>query len=208
MKTDNLSDNEFYILQGKKTSKPLYRKVWFWLALTALAAIILAIVWWSSASPSVLEYASTDVCEESVLEDTDCVPQCAEENCISDCVPQYAEEREHMIECKRELLLPHAAPIHDTVCNNHLLRVYSVSDRKSNAGSPGGKSTWRALCEKNGEILVIESENTTFQDFAKTLSCYGVTNAIYLVDGQSYGFSRTSETHQANEPNSAFFILR
>ncbi len=195
MKTDNLSDNEFYILQGKKTSKPLYRRVWFWLALTALTAIILAIVWWSSASPSVLEYASTDVCEESVLEDTDCVPQ-------------YAEEREHMIECKRELLLPHAAPIHDTVCNNHLLRVYSVSDRKSNAGSPGGKSTWRALCEKNGEILVIESENTTFQDFAKTLSCYGVTNAIYLVDGQSYGFSRTTETQRDNEPNTAFFILR
>ncbi len=195
MKTDNLSDNEFYILQGKKTSKPLYRRVWFWLALTALTDILLAIVWWSSASPSVLEYASTDVCEESVLEDTDCVPQ-------------YAEEREHMIECKRELLLPHAAPIHDTVCNNHLLRVYSVSDRKSNAGSPGGKSTWRALCEKNGEILVIESENTTFQDFAKTLSCYGVTNAIYLVDGQSYGFSRTTETQRDNEPNTAFFILR
>lgn len=196
MKADNqYSDNDFHILQGKKTTKPLYRRVWFWLALTALAVIILAIVWWSAASPSVPESASTDVYEESVLEDTDCVLQCAEER---ECLQKEYKER----------LFPHTIPFNDTVCNNHLLRVYSVSDRKSNTGKPGGKSTWRALCEKDGEILVIESENTTFQDFAKTLSSYGVTNAIYLVDGQSYGFSRTTETQRDNEPNTAFFILR
>ena len=197
MKTDNIDqDTEFYILEGKKSQKPLHRRVWFWLGLATLAIVILIIVQWKIGSlhephsvPEMYEY------NENFLDSTDCVPQCAE---IRDCI-----EKEN-----KECLRTHTVPFNDTVCNSHRLRVYSISDRKSNASSPRGKSTWRALCEKDGEILVIESDNTTFHDFANALSDYGVSNAIYLVDGKSYGFCRPDAAQQDNEPNTTFFILR
>lgn len=197
MKTDNIDqDTEFYILEGKKTHKPLYRRVWFWLGLATLAIVILIIVQWGTGSlhephsvPEMYEY------NENFLDSTDCVPQCAE---VRDCI-----EKEN-----KECLHTHTVPFNDTVCNNHLLRIYSITDQKSEKSKPQGRSTWQALCEKDGKILFIESDNTTFHDFAKALSDYGVTNAIYIVDGKSYGFYRPDDSKQNDEPNTSFFILK
>ncbi|MBQ6253763.1 MAG: hypothetical protein IJK05_03805 [Bacteroidales bacterium] len=49
---------------------------------------------------------------------------------------------------------------------------------------PKGKAVRKALCERQGQILVAVSANDeTFGDFARTLVSLGVDNAIYLVGG-------------------------
>lgn len=60
---------------------------------------------------------------------------------------------------------------------------------------PKGKSIRKALCEKNGQVMIIFSDDAeSFHDFAQALVDFGVNNAIYLVGGQSsYGFSRDKE---------------
>lgn len=53
---------------------------------------------------------------------------------------------------------------------------------------PKGKSIRKALVELDGKISVIVSdERLTFHDFSKALTDVGVSNAIYLVGGDSYG---------------------
>ena len=52
---------------------------------------------------------------------------------------------------------------------------------------PKGKSVRKALVELEGKISVIVShEKLTFHDFSKTLTNVGVSNAIYLVGGETY----------------------
>lgn len=49
---------------------------------------------------------------------------------------------------------------------------------------PKGKAIRKALCDRQGQILVAVSANDeTFGDFARTLLSFGVDNAIYLVGG-------------------------
>lgn len=58
---------------------------------------------------------------------------------------------------------------------------------------PKGCSVRKALAELDGRICVIISGNRlTFHDFSQALADLGVTNAIYLVGGDSYGCYKNS----------------
>ena len=51
--------------------------------------------------------------------------------------------------------------------------------------------------------MVIDCEDVSFNDFAQALEDFGVTNAIYLVGGSSYGYYRTMDLqrHDFGDPN-------
>lgn len=77
-----------------------------------------------------------------------------------------------------------------------------------------GKSLRRALCEKDGKILVIECANISLHDFSRTLAEYGVENAICLASGDTYGFFRNKNNvrydfgnpERNKEPNITYVI--
>lgn len=55
---------------------------------------------------------------------------------------------------------------------------------------PKGRSFRKALAEWNGTTVVVLSRSRlTFHDFAQTLVYMGVTNAIYLVGSEAFGFA-------------------
>ena len=57
-----------------------------------------------------------------------------------------------------------------------------------------GKSVRRALCDRNGEIFIIETLDTeSFHDFSQALVDLGVDNAIYLIGSIAYGWSTDAE---------------
>ncbi|MBQ3732344.1 MAG: phosphodiester glycosidase family protein [Bacteroidales bacterium] len=58
---------------------------------------------------------------------------------------------------------------------------------------PKGTALRRALCERDGEIIVVECNAITFHDFAQTLADFGVQNAIYLVGADAYGFHKADD---------------
>lgn len=54
---------------------------------------------------------------------------------------------------------------------------------------PKGKTKRRGLCERDGEILIVDSRTEeSFHDFAQALVDLGVDQAIYLVGSSSYGW--------------------
>lgn len=56
---------------------------------------------------------------------------------------------------------------------------------------PKGKSIRKALCDRNGEIMVVMSKTPeSFHDFAQALIDMKVDNAIYLVGSVSFGYFR------------------
>ncbi len=58
---------------------------------------------------------------------------------------------------------------------------------------PKGKAERRALCEKDGQLLVVRSlGRESFHDFAQALADLGVEQAIYLTGGEAYGFCRNA----------------
>ena len=58
------------------------------------------------------------------------------------------------------------------------------------------KSVRKALCDRNGEIMVVMSETPeSFHDFAQALIDMRVDNAIYLVGSTSYGYFRDKFDH-------------
>lgn len=58
---------------------------------------------------------------------------------------------------------------------------------------PRGRSVRKALAELDGRIcVVISGTRVTFHDFSQALTDVGVTNAIYLVGGDSYGRYKNS----------------
>ena len=58
---------------------------------------------------------------------------------------------------------------------------------------PKGTALRRALCERDGEIIVVECNAITFHDFAQTLADFGVQNAVYLVGADAYGFYKADD---------------
>lgn len=60
---------------------------------------------------------------------------------------------------------------------------------------PKGKAIRKAICERDGEILIVfSSEPESFHDFAQALVDLQVDNAVYLVGSEySYGFYRDKE---------------
>ena len=56
---------------------------------------------------------------------------------------------------------------------------------------PKGKAQRKALAELSGRVVVIVSgDRQTFHDFSQALVDLGVTNAIYLVGADAYGFAK------------------
>ena len=75
------------------------------------------------------------------------------------------------------------------ISNGYFFRQYPlVVGGQVVENKPKGKSARKALVELDGKISVIVShERLTFHDFSKALTDVGVSNAIYLVGGDTYG---------------------
>lgn len=59
---------------------------------------------------------------------------------------------------------------------------------------PKNKSIRRALAVRNEQVIMIESKNNeSFHDFSQALIDIGVSNAIYLVGGNAYGWYYNKE---------------
>lgn len=98
------------------------------------------------------------------------------------------------------------SPYLEEAINNegYFFRQYPlVVDGMAIDNKPTGKSLRRALCEKDGRIIVVECAQTTFHDFAQALVDYGVDNAIYLVGGDAFGFYRSEDgqRHDFGDPS-------
>jgi len=69
-----------------------------------------------------------------------------------------------------------------------------VSGGKMVENRPKGKAERRALCEKDGQLLVVRSlGRESFHDFAQALADLGLEQAIYLTGGVAYGFCRDDQ---------------
>ena len=67
-----------------------------------------------------------------------------------------------------------------------------------------GKNFRRALCDRNGEIFIVESlSNESLHDFAQALADLGVDQAIYLLGGIAYGWATDAEgqRHEFGNPD-------
>ena len=81
---------------------------------------------------------------------------------------------------------------------------------------PTGAALRRALCERDGEIIVVECDHVTFHDFAQTLADFNVQNAVYLVGADAYGFYKTDDNLMTEhgdpkwnqEPNVTYLIWK
>ena len=63
---------------------------------------------------------------------------------------------------------------------------------------PKGKSIRKALCDRNGEIMLVMSQTPeSFHDFSQALVDLKVDNAIYLVGSSSFGYFRDRYNHLA-----------
>jgi len=59
---------------------------------------------------------------------------------------------------------------------------------------PKNKSIRRALAVRNEQVIMVESKNIeSFHDFSQALIDIGVSDAIYLVGGDAYGWYRNEE---------------
>lgn len=82
-----------------------------------------------------------------------------------------------------------------TETGGYFFRQYPLVDNgKLVDNEPKNKSIRRSLCDRNGEIMVVETlSNESFHDFAQALEDLGVTHAIYLVGSLSYGWSTDAQ---------------
>lgn len=79
-----------------------------------------------------------------------------------------------------------------------------VSNGKLIENEPKGKSIRRAICDRQGEIFMVETGTTeSFHDFAQALVDLGVDQAIYLVGSSAYGWAidENGKTHEFGEDN-------
>lgn len=59
---------------------------------------------------------------------------------------------------------------------------------------PKGKSIRRGICDRQGEIFMVETETQeSFHDFAQALVDLGVGQAVYLVGSSAYGWAIDKE---------------
>lgn len=81
----------------------------------------------------------------------------------------------------------------------HFFRQYPlVNNGVLVENEPKGKSIRKALCDRNGEIMVIMTQTPeSFHDFAQALVDMKVDNAIYLVGASSFGYFRDRYDHLA-----------
>lgn len=94
------------------------------------------------------------------------------------------------------------SPLFEEATDNggYFFRQYPlVQDGAVVDNEPKNKSIRRAICDRQGEIFMIESlSRESFHDFAQALVDLGVDQAIYLVGGDAYGwaFDEHGERHE------------
>ena len=67
-----------------------------------------------------------------------------------------------------------------------------------------GKNLRRALCDRNGEIFIVETLTAeSLHDFAQALADLGVDHAVYLVGGIAYGWATDAQgqRHEFGNPD-------
>ena len=92
-----------------------------------------------------------------------------------------------------------------TVSGGHFFRQYPlVKDGQVIDNEPKGKSIRRAICDRQGEIFMVETGSIeSFHDFAQALADLGVDQAVYLVGSSAYGWAvdEAGTTHEFGEDN-------
>lgn len=78
-----------------------------------------------------------------------------------------------------------------TECGGHFFRQYPlVCDGQMVPNKVRGKSIRRGICERNGEIFMVETINKeSFHDFSLALVDLGVDQAVYLVGSTAAGWA-------------------
>ena len=79
-----------------------------------------------------------------------------------------------------------------------------VKDGQVIDNEPKGKSIRRAICDRQGEIFMVETGTTeSFHDFAQALADLGVDQAVYIVGSSAYGWAvdEAGTTHEFGEDN-------
>ena len=102
-----------------------------------------------------------------------------------------------ILDGKIQLGMAESTPLFEeaTGKDGYFFRQYPlVSQGSMVENKPKNKALRHALCELNGQIVVVSSlDKESFHDFAQALADLGVQNALALIGGQSYGFRRDSE---------------
>ena len=92
-----------------------------------------------------------------------------------------------------------------TMHNGYFFRQYPlVKDGQVIDNEPKGKSIRRAICDRQGEIFMVETGTTeSFHDFAQALADLGVDQAVYLVGSSAYGWAvdEAGTAHEFGEDN-------
>lgn len=92
-----------------------------------------------------------------------------------------------------------------TMHNGYFFRQYPlVKDGQVIDNEPKGKSIRRAICDRQGEIFMVETGSIeSFHDFAQALADLGVDQAVYLVGSSAYGWAvdEAGTTHEFGEDN-------
>ena len=92
-----------------------------------------------------------------------------------------------------------------TEVGGHFFRQYPlVSNGELVDNAPKGKSVRRAICDRRGEIFMVESGTPeSFHDFAQALVDLGVDQAVYLVGSSAYGWAvdESGAVHEFGEDN-------
>ncbi len=90
-----------------------------------------------------------------------------------------------------------------TASGGHFFRQYPlVKDGQMINNEPKGKSIRRAICDRQGEIFMVETGTIeSFHDFAQALTDLGVSQAVYLVGATAYGWAidENGTTHEFGE---------
>lgn len=79
-----------------------------------------------------------------------------------------------------------------------------VGDGQLIENEPKGKSIRRAICDRQGEIFMVETGTIeSFHDFAQALVDLGVDQAVYLVGSSAYGWAvdESGTVHEFGEDN-------
>ena len=92
-----------------------------------------------------------------------------------------------------------------TMHNGYFFRQYPlVKDGQVIDNEPKGKSIRRAICDRQGEIFMVETGSIeSFHDFAQALADLGVDQGVYLVGSSAYGWAvdEAGTTHEFGEDN-------
>ena len=99
------------------------------------------------------------------------------------------------------------SPLFEEAINRggYFFRQYPLVDNgKFVANEPKNKSVRRAICERKGEIFMVESlAKESFHDFTQALVDLGVDNAVNLAGSEAYGWAidRDGVKHEFGTPN-------